>query len=189
MSAILPGEAEVGVVAGEDPRLGVRFAFWTPLLFTLAADLITKSLALATLLQWHPPRPVIGDVFRFALAFNPGVAFGWHVGEASRVVFSVLASVVLFALYRLYRATPAGDTTRALALGLICGGALGNLIDRLRSARGVVDFIDIGIGDARWWTFNLADVGVAAGAVMLIRILWRAEERELVGEVTASAGG
>ena len=176
MSAILPGEAEVEVVAGEDPRLGVRFAFWTPLLFTLAIDLITKAIAVATLVFWHPPRPVIGDVLRFALAYNPGVAFGWHVGEASRVVFSVLASLVLVALYRFYRTTRPGHTARALALGLICGGALGNLIDRLRSPRGVVDFIDIGIGDARWWTFNLADVGVAAGAILLIRILWREEE-------------
>lgn len=175
MSAILPGEAEVGVVAAEDPLLDVRLAFWAPLLVTLALDLITKSIAVATLVFWHPPRPVLGDVLRFALAYNPGVAFGWHVGESSRVVFSVLASLVLFALYRLYRATTAGDTPRALALGLICGGALGNLLDRLRSARGVVDFIDIGIGDARWWTFNLADVGVAVGAFLLIRILWQDE--------------
>ena len=186
MSAILPGEAEVDAIEVEDPRLGVRFAFWTPLLFTLAADLITKALAVGALVVWHPPRPVIGDVLRFALAFNPGVAFGWHLGEASRVVFSILATLVLFALYRLYRATPAGDTSRALALGLICGGALGNLIDRLRSPRGVVDFIDIGIGDARWWTFNLADVGVAVGAVMLIRMLWREDESSAgAAEVTA----
>ena len=176
MSAILPREAEAGVLAAEDPRLELRLAFWAPLFATLALDLITKSIAVATLVFWDAPRPVVGDVLRFALAYNPGVAFGWHVGEASRVVFSVLASVVLFALYRLYRATAAGDTPRALALGLLCGGALGNLLDRLRSARGVVDFIDIGIGDARWWTFNLADVGVAIGACLLIRILWREEE-------------
>ena len=188
MSTILPGEADVVTVADEDARLGIRLAFWAPLLFTLVSDLITKSLAVATLSFWHPPRPVVGDVLRFALAFNPGVAFGWHVGEASRVVFSVLAAIVLVGLYRLYRATPAGDTGRALALGLICGGALGNLIDRLRSPRGVVDFIDIGIGDARWWTFNLADVGVAVGAVLLIRILWREEERALGNDVAAPAG-
>lgn len=187
MSAILPGEAEAGAL--EDARLDVRLAFWAPLLFTLAIDLITKAMALGALVVWHPPRPVVGDVLRFALAFNPGVAFGWHVGEASRLVFSILASVVLLALYRLYRATPAGDTSRALALGLICGGALGNLVDRVRSPLGVVDFIDIGIGDARWWTFNLADVGVAVGAVMLIRMLWREEEREFLGEASAQAGG
>ena len=59
------------------------------------------------------------------------------------------------------------------ALGLIIGGALGNLTDRLRSPRGVVDFIDMGLGDYRFWTFNVADVGVTAGAALLLYLLLR----------------
>ena len=48
------------------------------------------------------------------------------------------------------------------------GGALGNLVDRLRHPNGVVDFIDIGLGDVRFWIFNVADMGVTFGAIMLI---------------------
>ena len=180
MSTTLPGNAELTLDTAtlEAERQRLRVAYWAPLLAVLTADLLTKTLAASNLALWHPPRPVLGDVLRFALAYNPGIAFGWHIGPASRPVFSLLALLVLLVLFQLYRTTSAGDTPRALALGLICGGAIGNLSDRIRSTRGVVDFIDIGIGDARWWTFNLADVGVGLGALLLIRILWRAEAPE-----------
>jgi signal peptidase II len=64
-----------------------------------------------------------------------------------------------------------------LALGLAFGGAAGNLIDRIRSTAGVVDFIDIGFGDVRFWTFNLADSAVTIGALVLAWSL-SCEERE-----------
>jgi signal peptidase II len=75
-------------------------------------------------------------------------------------------------LFLLYQRTP-DAALRAVALALLAGGALGNLLDRVRSARGVVDFIDVGLGDARFWTFNIADVGVSVGAVLLALVLWR----------------
>ena len=53
-----------------------------------------------------------------------------------------------------------------------CGGAVGNLIDRIRSPFGVVDFIDIGFGDSRWPTFNIADMAVSLGAFLLAWVLW-----------------
>jgi signal peptidase II len=52
-------------------------------------------------------------------------------------------------------------------------GAAGNLLDRLRSARGVIDFIDVGIGSLRFWTFNIADACLTTGAVLLALALWR----------------
>jgi signal peptidase II len=67
---------------------------------------------------------------------------------------------------------------RIVALALAFGGAAGNLIDRFRSPAGVVDFIDIGIGDTRFWTFNIADSAVTIGALLLAWSLSR-EEREL----------
>ena len=82
----------------------------------------------------------------------------------------------LVILGRLYRSTRDGDFLRALAIALVCGGALGNLIDRIRSAAGVVDFIDVGIGDMRWPTFNVADMAVSIGAFLLAIVLW-AEDR------------
>ncbi len=59
------------------------------------------------------------------------------------------------------------------------GGAAGNLIDRLRSGRGVVDFIDLGVGSVRFWTFNVADSGVTIGACLLVVALWIEERRRL----------
>jgi signal peptidase II len=80
---------------------------------------------------------------------------------------------MLIIIFRMYRRTPQHDAAQAVALALIAGGALGNLIDRLRSIRGVVDFIDVGIGDWRFWTFNVADMGVTTGAALLALLLIR----------------
>jgi signal peptidase II len=89
----------------------------------------------------------------------------------------VLTIGALVVLWRLYQATRQGDFVRTLALGLVCGGAVGNLIDRIRSPLGVVDFIDVGLRDMRWPTFNVADMAVSTGAFLLAWVLW-GEERE-----------
>ena len=86
------------------------------------------------------------------------------------------------------RQTKAGDYIRLTALGLVCGGAVGNLIDRVRSPRGVVDFIDVGIGTHRWPTFNVADMAVTVGAVVLAFVLWQdGREAEAAGGTDASS--
>src|SRR5206468_9743486 len=82
----------------------------------------------------------------------------------------------LLILGRLYVSSRAGDRARVTALALVCGGALGNLLDRIKSTKGVVDFIDVGLGDARWPTFNVADMAVSIGAFLLAIVLW-AEDR------------
>ncbi|HEY7567706.1 MAG TPA: signal peptidase II, partial [Gemmatimonadaceae bacterium] len=83
-------------------------------------------------------------------------------------------------LWRLYRDTSSGDRWQSVALALVAGGALGNLLDRLRSARGVVDFIDIGFGSFRLWTFNVADVGVTMGGLLLAVLLLRRADADTV---------
>ena len=144
--------------------------------FTVAiADVITKALAHTRLLPEHVPRPILGDTLRLTLVYNPGAAFGLHVGPYSRWVFITLTIVALAVLAVLYLGTRAGDRLRVLAIGLVCGGAIGNLINRVWSTRGVVDFIDVGFGDRRWPTFNLADIGVSVGAFMLAWVLWGEE--------------
>lgn len=125
----------------------------------------------------HVPRDVLGSVARLTLAFNRGAAFGIHVGTWSRILLSLVALVVIGLLFRLYRETPPGASRRTLALGLVCGGAVGNLIDRIASSRGVVDFIDIGVGTTRFWTFNVADSAVTIGAILLAWVLLL-EERD-----------
>ena len=96
----------------------------------------------------------------------------------------MLTIVALFILGRLYYATRPGDVMRTWSLALVCCGAVGNLIDRIRSANGVVDFIDVGIGDSRWPTFNVADMAVSLGAFLLAWVLWGEDsaENEIVAE-------
>ena len=77
----------------------------------------------------------------------------------------------------MYVAAAPNEKWKALSLGLAWGGAAGNLIDRIRSPLGVVDFIDIGVGSVRFWTFNVADSAVSVGAVMLGWILLQ-EDRQ-----------
>jgi len=81
------------------------------------------------------------------------------------------------ALFRMSALARSGDWFRQLALGLVSGGALGNLIDRVRSSQGVVDFLDLGVGQWRWPTFNVADMAVSCGAIALAISLWREDAR------------
>jgi signal peptidase II len=150
--------------------------FW-PILGTLIlADCSTKELV-ETALSGNPgPHPLMGEWLRVTLAYNPGAAMNLSFGAASRVVFGGFAVAAILALLLLYRRTAPEARLRAAALALVAGGAMGNLLDRLRSPLGVVDFIDVGIGDARFWTFNVADVGVTVGAVLLALVLWRDEK-------------
>jgi signal peptidase II len=85
------------------------------------------------------------------------------------------------------RTSPLGDSFRQLALGLVAGGAAGNLIDRIRSERGVVDFLDVGIGALRWPTFNLADIAVSCGAIALVISMWREDSRRAEPESASAA--
>jgi signal peptidase II len=147
--------------------------FWPVLALVTAVDVVTKAIAVRALVPQRVPHEVLGDAVRLTLVYNPGAAFGLHVGPQSRWIFTALTVVALVILGRLYRATMRGDASRTLALALVCAGALGNLIDRLRSDMGVVDFLDVGIGAARWPTFNVADMAVSSGAVLLAWVLWQ----------------
>ena len=166
--------------AGARPIIGLVVAA------IVALDQWTKHLAVTHLVPRHVPHDIIGTVVRFTLTFNPGAAFGMHLGDASRWVFTILTLLILGFLFRLYRATPYSDLPLKFAVAVVMGGAVGNLLDRLRSPEGVVDFIDIGIGDTRFWTFNVADTAVSLGAIALVLLLWR---RDLHAERAAAAGG
>jgi signal peptidase II len=143
----------------------------------VVVDQVTKWLAVSRLVHRHLPHEVIGEYLRFTLTYNPGAAFGMHLGDASRWIFTGLTFVILGFLVRLYRTTPTSERTLRLAVATVMGGAIGNLIDRFRSPEGVVDFIDVGVGDTRFWTFNVADMAVSVGAVALVLALWRYESR------------
>lgn len=139
-------------------------------------DAATKYVVQQTLVLYHPV-PVVGDVFRLTYIYNPGAAFGLHLGSYSRYIFLVLTVIAVGILFVWYRSTPSDDRMRLLAIGVVTGGALGNFIDRVRSHRGVVDFLDVGVGALRWPVFNVADIAVTTGAILLAISLWREEQR------------
>ncbi len=136
-------------------------------------DAFTKLVAVDRLVPVHTPHPVLGEWLRWTLVYNPGAAFGLHLGPWSRWIFIGLTLVALGVLWSLYRASAVDARLRVISLAAIAGGAVGNLVDRLRSARGVVDFIDVGVGAWRWPTFNVADMAVSCGAIALAVVLWR----------------
>ena len=152
--------------------------FWGAAIAVVALDVVTKQLAERLLFPPHMPHPIIGDFVRFTLAYNPGAAFSMHLGPYSRYIFGGFALVALVALWHLARKTTPAERLKALALGLAWGGAAGNLIDRIRSPLGVVDFIDIGTRSIRFWTFNVADSAVSVGAVLLGWILLQEERQQ-----------
>ena len=162
--------------------------FWPVLLAIVSSDVISKAMAVKSLDVPRVPREVVGEWLRLTLVYNPGAAFGLHVGEHSRWVFMALTVGALLILGRLYVSTRNGHRARVLSLALVCGGALGNLIDRVRSELGVVDFLDVGVGDARWPTFNVADMAVSIGAFLLAIVLWAEDRPAEAGQVGVVSG-
>lgn len=161
--------------------------FWPILGFVVIVDQITKYMAERFLVPMRVPHEVIGETVRLTLVYNPGAAFGLHLGPYSRWIFMVLTIGALFILGRLYVTTLPGDRPRTIALALVCAGAVGNLIDRIHSAPGVIDFIDIGVGQQyRWPTFNVADMAVSVGAFLLAWVLW-GEDTEQAAAAAAPA--
>jgi signal peptidase II len=111
------------------------------------------------------PTPVIGDLVRIAKSYNSGGIFGLFGGSA---LILALSSTLVIALILVYEWR---DGSRSwlltVALGLLLGGAVGNFIDRIRLGW-VVDFVDMGIGDWRFYTFNVADAAISTGLFLLI---------------------
>lgn len=161
--------------------------FWGAALSAVVLDVITKQLAVAHLVE-HFPKEVLGNVVRFTLAYNPGAAFSMHLGDYSRYIFGGFAVIALVILWKLYRDSGPAERLKPFALGCAWGGAAGNLIDRIRSERGVVDFIDIGIGGTRFWTFNVADTAVSIGAIALGWVLLQEDRAQRKREQATSTG-
>jgi signal peptidase II len=143
------------------------------LTLTFLADLATKFLAVELLGPRGSSRPVLGDFLRLTLTYNAGGALGIETGPTGLNLLIVLSCGLIAAMVCYYRSLPNGSSRRPTALGLLIGGALGNLLDRVGLRPGVVDFIDVGLGDVRFWTFNLADSAIFSGAVLLAWWYWR----------------
>jgi signal peptidase II len=147
--------------------------FWPLAIALLVADCATKR-AVENSLELGVPRPVVGETVRFTLSYNTAAAMGFQLGgDRRRLVLSVMTVAALIVLGILYHRTRPADRLRVIGVALVAGGALGNLIDRVRSSAGVVDFIDVGVSSVRFWTFNVADMGITVGAILLMLALGR----------------
>lgn len=130
--------------------------------------LVEQSLALYEV--WAPI-PAIEPLFRIMHATNTGAAFGLFQGGG--LFFGVMALIVSAGIIYYNHTLPAGNNWLRIALGLTLGGALGNLIDRFRLGH-VTDFLDFG----PWPVFNVADMAVVGGAILLGWLTWR-ESRQM----------
>lgn len=150
------------------PCLGFRpFALIVGLVVLL--DQVTKLLVLATLPLYHSIT-VIPGFFNLIHIRNPGGAFGFMAGgsqELRNLLFIGVSVIAMGLIVYFYRSTPKTHPYLASALAMIFGGAVGNLIDRLRFDE-VVDFLDVYLGAYHWPAFNVADSAISVGITIFI---------------------
>jgi len=144
-------------------------------IIALSLDALSKIWA-EQALTLYQPLPVLGELLRFTLGYNTGITFGLFAnsGSAPLVVTGVIiSSMFIWILLAVRRGEFSG--TAVYLLGLILGGAVGNFVDRLPDMR-VTDFLDMGIGTLRWYTFNLADGFIVFGALILFLLAFSQKE-------------
>ena len=119
-------------------------------------------------------RPIIGDYVRIVHAQNTGAAFGLLPERTT--LLSVLSVVAVLAIVYYYRQIASNSALVSATLGMQLGGAFGNLLDRITQGY-VVDFVDVGVGDIRFWAFNVADSSIVVGIILVTAALWYEEHR------------
>ncbi|MBE6481005.1 MAG: signal peptidase II [Actinomyces ruminicola] len=159
---------------GESGRRSWRYlaVLWMLALAVVGLDQLTKAWAVAVLSDGHRLR-LLGDWLTLVLVRNPGAAFSFATGQTW--IFALIAVIVTAVVIRASRRL--GSLWWAVALGLVLGGAVGNLIDRLARAPGVlrghvVDFIDYG----GWFVGNIADIAIVGAAAVIMVLSLRGRE-------------
>ena len=145
-------------------------------LLLVVADQLTKLWALSVF-EPYEVLPVL-PVFNLTLVFNPGAAFSFlsDAGGWQRTFFIVLSSLISIGLVVWLMRLRSGERLTGIALGMILGGALGNLIDRVRLGK-VVDFLDFYWREWHWPAFNVADSAITVGVVIMLLASWTQADR------------
>ncbi|MGW0839326.1 signal peptidase II [Streptomyces sp. NPDC002787] len=162
------GAAEADAAARPRGKRRIAVLFGVAAL-AYALDLISKMIVVAKL-EHHEPIEIIGDWLKFEAIRNAGAAFGF--GEAFTIIFTMIATIVIVVIARLARKLY--SLPWAIALGLLLGGALGNLTDRIFRSPGVfegavVDFI----APKGFAVFNLADSAIVCGGILIVLLSFR----------------
>lgn len=160
--------SDAAPVAGERPETRAR-VHW--LLFiglavvVVVLDQLLKAWVVAAF-EVGAPVDVVGELLRITLVHNSGALFGMFQGRAD--LFAIFSLAVMGVIVW-YEARAGSNLLLTIALGLLLGGAIGNLIDRLRYGF-VIDFVDMGIGSWRFYTYNVADSAITVSILLLIAI-------------------
>jgi signal peptidase II len=150
-SMVSPKITVIGIVAGA----------------VLILDQATKAWVLANL-PLGGSIPVIPGFFDLTHVHNPGGAFGFLAGMSAEIrslLFVVVSLLATGLILYFYWQTPVGQRVLAVGLSLLFGGAIGNLVDRVRFGM-VVDFLDLYAGDLHWPAFNVADSAISIGVII-----------------------
>ena len=139
----------------------------------LGLDRLTKA-AIVAAIPLGESREIVGEYFRLAHVRNTGAAFGLLPERTT--LLSILSVVAVIAILFYYRRIATTSPLVAATLGMQLGGAFGNLVDRVRQGY-VVDFVDVGIGEVRFWAFNVADSAIVVGIMVVTVLLWYEERR------------
>jgi len=141
--------------------------YWLLIVYivTIISDQLTKSI-IDSLYELHASRPILGSILQLTYIRNSGAVFGLSIGNP-RIMFvmTVIVTIVLAFLFFKGIVRPEHALGK-IAVVMVLGGATGNLIDRIRFGE-VIDFIDMGIGYYRWPVYNLADIYITVGMVIL----------------------
>jgi signal peptidase II len=145
-------------------------------LAVFAVDAITKNIAIKSL-GYYKSCNYLGGFLRLDLTYNKGGVFG--IMQGYQHVFLIVSIIVLIIMIIYYFYEKNMPQAFRIALALIIGGAAGNIFDRLIPGRpGVVDFISVGVdGVYRWPTFNIADMVIIAGALLLIFVVYKEDKK------------
>lgn len=146
-----------------------RSAHWAVFLGLAGIVVVLDQLTKAWLVSNFAPGEVVevvGDAVRLVFSRNSGALFGLFRDQA--LLFG-LVSLGVIGLIVAYHGHSGRSLYLSIALGLLLGGALGNGVDRLRLGY-VVDFVDIGVGNLRWYTFNVADAAISTSIVLLVAV-------------------
>ena len=160
------------------------FGLTFPLIMVL--DFVSKRWALDAL--GVRSSELFGGLVPLTLAYNKGAAFGVSLGEDSRWFFVPVTIIALVLLGVLFKQAADRDFLRVASISLVVSGAIGNLWDRVRWDRGVVDFIgpiDLGFWD--FPIFNVADMAITCGAILLAISFWFEEQMERKLEAASAA--
>ncbi|MBN2289274.1 MAG: signal peptidase II [Candidatus Glassbacteria bacterium] len=154
-------------------RLWLFFTIVPAVLFT---DLFTKLIVRRTMTAYGETVPVVQGLVKLRFIYNEGIVFGLKLGLPSKWILVLVTFSVAFFLIGYIFFSGYEDRPGLVSLNLIIGGALGNLHDRILYGR-VVDFIECGIGELTWPVFNVADIAVTCGALLLaVRLLFYSEK-------------